>query len=783
MIQNQHIHSSPFFRALLGIAVFFLFVLFCILLDISNFFLNYILFLLLAASIFKPFYPLYLLFLLLPFFGNNPGGKHFLFFVDQILLIALLRWLIPLLFAKKIVLRGARFGVWIWLFFIATILCLFPLRLEILNEMRAIGNIKWLLYNVFNAYAVNYFWSLRVPLNLFLSIMFFYHVINNVSEKKQLSNLALCALSGMFLSLAIGILDFHNIIDLTFFRSLNPDIQRFGYKRLMSLFWHSGWFAEYLSLLSPFYLAFLCYRKFKLKLRHILLFTMILYGVVFTYQRAGWISFMSSAVVLLFLCGKTYHYSYRRLLRIFVGLFVLSLGFAMLFLVFFDTDMKMSLVHRLQNIFQYKDRTHIWNQALILYSKKPFLGVGSGNYYLYHRSAFPPDHPFFDYDKVTAHNTYIHLLVERGPFALLFFIVLLGSAFHSLIKSFGRGENNPDRRMIVVALLSSLTAFTVYGIAQYMFYIRIIELIFWFILALSEIVSRAEQDQYQENKRNPYRWHLVVFVAILSVFLCFQPTSRDMFYWNKCEHIDSSFIGSWFDPWDEVTLPCEGDVVETRFFLFHPDVKTNPVHVSLTVNERALATFLTRDFYAHAIAAYVPSSFKRPLRIGLRTDRLVRMNELFPEFKHDRKQFQCVGERNIHCRNLGLEGVGFYPWEETDGRRFRWTYAKRALCEVKVTSPILHLQLAASNPDLSQKPLSVSIGFYNDKNRTISSQVFLLEKQKGDNSSLNAVFDLKDYIGKTVRMEITTDRLFCPLDDDIEDPRTLGIYVSEPFWE
>jgi O-antigen ligase len=642
---------------------------------------------------------------------------------------------------------------------------------------------KWFVNNIFNAYAVNYFWSLRVVLNLFLSILFFYYIINNVTEKTQLRHLAFCGLSGLFLSLAFGILDFHNLIDLTFFRPLNPDIQRFGYKRLMSLFWHSGWFAEYLALLSPFYLSILFLHKLKPKPVHILLTLMILYGLVFTYQRAGWISFLASVMILFIMSRRSFHFQSPSLTRFIIVILVLAVGLAFIIFIVSDANVKTSLIQRSRNVFQFKDRTSIWKQALSLYSRKPFLGVGTGNYYNYHRSTFPPGHPYFDDDKVTAHNTYLHILVERGPFALLFFLCLLGTAFHSSIKAINIKGGESDLKMIAVAVLSSLAGFVVYGLAQYMFYIRIVDVIFWFVLGLSYVISSRGEDGMKEYSGFYYKRYLLGFTVLFLFILSFQPTARDMFFWNKCEHIDSKFIGSWFDPWDELTSYCDKEVVETRFFLFHPDVRMKPVHVDLRVNDQTLATFTARDKNVHTIAALVPKHFKRPLRISLHTDRLVRMRDLFPEFKHDRKEYRCVGERDILCRDPGMDGVGFYPWENIGNRRFRWTYARQAICDIEVTSPVLGLQLTARKPDLSPSHLSVSIVFSDDKGERISSQDFQIDQQQNDQASIIARFDLSAYIRKTVRLEIKTDRLFCPLDHNIEDSRTLGIYVSEPFWE
>ena len=808
----------------IGILCLLLLCLFCTLLYFSNFIILYTLFLLAGISLFKPNYPLYILALILPFFGNNPGGKYSLFFIDQVLILILLRWMIPLVILKTK--RGktiapamgysfekavpASYAIWIWMFLFVTLISLFPLRHELWKFYLTIGSLKWFVYSTYTAYAVYFNWCIRLTLDLFLSILFFYYIAYNVREKRQLQNLGLCAFSGLFIAVLLGILDFHNLIDLTFIRPMNRDIQRFGYNRLMSLFWHSGWFAEYLVILSPFFMAPLILGrtnpiKNKKGLFYLILTLLLFYAVVFTYQRAGWISFASSTVVL-FVLGR------RKLSRVFFRRRNLALFLIILFLVgagftfFISSDLtaQVPLARRMRNIFFAEDRTRIWDQALLLFRKKPFLGIGAGNYYAYHRSIFPPGHAYYYTDKVTAHSTYLHILVERGPFGLLTFLILLVVAFRRTWRAYRRlsesSEEKSDhfQRILTAATLASLTGIAVYGLAQYLFYLRIIGLMVWFVLGLSLVTGdwrRWEKGEcYPEEEQRPTKaipgrrqmLSVVGFIIFLLIILALNPTSRDHFFWNQCVAQGEKFLGAWFDPWDEFRISCRKEALESRFMCLNPDISQKAVRVDMVVNGEILASKYCRDKKPHRIAALLPHDLEHPLKVRFLTDRYYRVCEAFPELPHNRKRFHCIVARKMKCRNLGLKGIGFSRWETLVSppfSRFRWTVSPTALCDVKVSSALLKIQFAAQNPDLEQRPLSVRVTIREKEGvKPVHSRdiIFKGASEKGVSKTLD--FPMGDYVGQEVRLEIAVDHTFCPLDHGGEDSRVLGIYVSEPYF-
>jgi len=781
-----------FTRLLIGGVILFLLFLLFILLHFTNFIAVYSLFLLCILMLGKPLYPLYFLAFILPFFGNNPGGKYSLFYVDQVLILILLRWLVPFLWMRKPRVHGSVFGIWIWLFLFITLVALFPLRHDLKNMYLLTGDIRWFIYNIFTAYAVDFFWSLRLAVNLFLSILFYYYLIHTITEVRQLKNLALCAFSSFFLSLFLGILDFHNIIDLTFLRPLNPDLARFGYKRLMSLFWHSGWFAEYIVMLAPFfYAAFFLGNPARRSFRNILLGLMILYAMIFTYQRAGWISFAAVLVVLSILGWKLFYLRLSKshnLMLLVIAIGIILAGFT--FFVTSDMTEHTALSQRLRHIFFAQDRTRIWDQALLLYQKKPFLGIGTGNYYYYHRSNFPPGHAYYHFDKVTAHSTYLHLLVERGPFGLLLFLVLLGAAFRRAALGFKTSPEFSFQRILSGAVLASLVGFTVYGLAQYMFYVRIIELLFWFILALSEIAGRGEDAPIPRPFPPREKLATAGFILVILVILCLTPTAHDLFFWNVTGEPMNKFLGSWFDPWDEIRVTCDQEVLETSYLLFHPDVREKPVTVSLVINGKELSSQVIRDKYVHQIAALIPSDMLRPLRVRVLIDRPFRVFEAYPEYPKNRMPCHVVAARDIRCRSLGLEGIGFCPWEKPGDIRYRWTNSLKALSDIQVSSPVLSLNLLAANPDLASHSLSVSLVLYDERRNIIEQKKIEFGIKSGPEdigtnpveSNILVQFQLEKYLNRTVRLEIQTSRLFCPLDYHMEDNRMLGVYVSEPLW-
>ena len=776
---DNNFQTSVLFTILLTALCAGLLTLLGVLLHFSNFIVVFGIIALAIISIYKPNYPLYLLALMLPFFGNNPGGKYSLMTVDMVLILILLRWFVPLIFKKKRRILTSCLDVWIGLFLFLTLLSLFQLRHDLWNAYLWSGTSLWFVYRIYTAYAVDFFWSIRLLLNLVIGILFYYYVLNNVEQEEQIKKIGFAALGGLIISIIAGILDFHKIIDLTFFRPLNPDIERFGYSRLMSLFWHSDWFMEYMLPIAPFFLLPLFLGSAKSKMKTLILAILILYSTIFTYQRAAWISFGVMVLAMIFLVKKTLfsRLARRRSIIIFLAaILFLSVFFAII--LFANSNLRISLANRFSELFLFSDRTRIWDQGLSLWSKKPLFGVGAGNYYYYHRTTYQPDHPFYNFDKVTAHNTYLHILVERGVFALLAFLLLLLYSLKKSLKTFTRCQPNSLERTIAGGCAVALIIFIIYGLAQYMFYIRIVEIIFWFVLGLSAFTGTKCLEQKQITARE--KCCLAGFGAgAFILMLIFQPTAKDLFYWSEYSNPDVRFMASWFDPWDERTIECREEVLETRFVVFHPDTAQKPVRVDMLINGKVLASMPCRDKEPHEIAAFIPPQSKQPLHVKLLADRPFKGIEVYPE-TGVRAPFHCIVERDFRCRPLGLKGIGFSKWEDLNGIGFRWTNAPEAFCDVAVSSPVLALQLTASNPDLSANPLTVNIELSDSAGGTIAKRELTFANQQ----EIKTVrFNIPFPAVKTARLSIKVDRMFCPLDSGGNDSRILGIYVSEPLWE
>lgn len=770
-------------RIIIGLICVFLVICLSILFFYTNFLVGYFILIVLSISIFRPLFPLYCLAFLLPFFGNNPGGKHSLYAIDMLLMAQLLRWLIPYVYSSKRQIAQARSGVWLWLFLLATLISLLPIRHEIVRSYLWINHPARYVFRVFTTYGVDHYWSVRLLINLFLSILFYYFIINNISKKRDIVITGLCAFAGLFFSLILGIVDFHGIFPLTWFRPANPDIQRFGYNRLMSLFSHSGWFAEYVTILFPFFLGWLLFKPGRHRWWEIPAVLITAYAMLFTYQRAGWIAFTGAISLLALLrWQKTRQKFMNRKIAVAAVIIVLALGACLTFFLTSQLTSDMAISKRLRNLFMARDRTVIWDQAMLLYKRKPLTGVGAGNYCFYHGSVFPQDHPYFKTDKVTAHSTYLHILTERGPFALIFFLMILGTTFHRSAKAFRRFKDDPFWRGMAAGTLGALTAIALYGLAQYLFYVRIIGLLVWFSFGFSEILAgKIEEPRDHRNRKEKISIALII-ILLFGLWLL-NPTYNDLYFWSiyRNESGDTEFLATWADPWDEfIVRKCEGEVLETNFVAFHADAGERPVYINMIVNGEVMATALTRDRQPHDIEALLPEDMKQPLKVKFQADRPFYEGDRFPNLKYNRAPHYLIVSKNIHCRNLGLEGVGFHQWEKSAKPRFRWTSQKKAMFEIKVKSETLILQLLAANPDLNDKALQTSV-IIKDASGNIISRRDATLSEKGKIKDIE--FDVSGYLNEILTVEIETGRTFCMLDYGGGDSRILGVYTSEPLWK
>src|SRR6266849_2404032 len=240
-----------------------------------------------------------------------------------------------------------------------------------------------------------------------------------------------------FLILALGaamvvIIDFKRVgVDVYTFRFAEPTI---GWMNLSNL-------APLMGLGSIIAYARLLYANgWRIRCIYGGVLLICLVGLYLTLYNSEWIEIAVALVVM------TLIYSFR----LFLSFCVALLPFLPLLKSTID---KLSSVKSDDFI-----RLNVWQDALRVWSKQPWLGVGPGNFWIYDQyfTQLPLTlHNFNTTGLGVAHNGYLQILGELGPIGLFFWfslIIVIIIAAARLYRRSNRSEARNDRMLALVGL-------------------------------------------------------------------------------------------------------------------------------------------------------------------------------------------------------------------------------------------------------------------------------------------------------------------------------------------
>jgi len=480
--------------------------------------------------------PLYVLAAGLFLFGNQPAEFHTLgpvklhmWFVDMTLWMMVGVWLADRIRKGLSPVVRSPITIWLILLWAAAVCSLLPYAREygahyawaarvnpadgshnpglFPDPMRAV-------FAFYQAIAYVSYWPMHALLDATLTLLFFFYLLDAWRARQHRNRLLLCLCAGLCVSMLWGILDSLEIVSLEWFRTQRGSPLAFAKHshRLQSFFSHAGWYAEYLAMLAP------CLAVFALApLRSVLTpqssalstqssalsapwrraaalgaFLISAIAMLLTYQRGGWYALLLSS---LFVGGMSAVLYLRRPglrkwgLVILVGaaLLIAAGGVA---LWIGARNEQSPLAWRMKDAFRVGDRSDIWASALELSRRYPW-GAGLGFYYLKHTTEFPEWHPYHYVEQGTAHNHCLHVLVESGPFAVLCLLAVLLITTWRLARAWWNSASDYGRAAWTIGCLAILAGWVLHGMVQYMAYIRVVDLMFYALLAF----SMAETDE------------------------------------------------------------------------------------------------------------------------------------------------------------------------------------------------------------------------------------------------------------------------------------------------
>ena len=395
--------------------------------------------------------------------------------------------------------------------------------------------------------------------------------------------LGLALLAGLGASLVVGLASFANWVDLGSYRPLLTSDPAF--RRLSSVFFLSGWLAEYIVLAAPLALATLA--RASGWTRHLLLpfVALAVACLALTQQRGSWIA---AAAQLLFVAAATAS-RWRRQPAFFrkAAVTAVSLGLVAVILVVGVGSLG-PIVERVRSLGSggLSGRFLLWDSAAEMARERPLLGWGLGSfaqvYELSHPRGSAERHHFHN----TAHSLYMNVAAERGVLGLMA-LGLLGWAAASCLRRPRAGQ-----QALAVALAATLLGAAVYGLVQYLFHVRAIGWLCWILIGCVALVSRPE------GELAPGRWgKALVFGSLLLLPFRLWYNEPPQLAGNRSfgfHEPETSAVGEfrWTEGLAAQRLPWTTESLVLSLANGHPRAQQRPITVAVSVDGK-LAERLT----------------------------------------------------------------------------------------------------------------------------------------------------------------------------------------------
>ncbi len=290
-----------------------------------------------------------------------------------------------------------------------------------------------------------------------------------------------------------GFLEWRGWLSLHHVRAPNPDPLHAG--RFQGTAGHAGWFAQWIVLMWPGLLLWWAWGRGKRNVAVAGALAFVAMALVLTAARAGWLGAMVGGAL-----GGVYLFVHYPALRrqlpkvLAIAIAIAAVG------VFFGGDV---LWHRVTNLLRAQDRANYYVSGLLFLREHPF-GLGLGTHFQFYDWWINPSWTWAQFDHVDSHSIWLHTFIENGPFVPMMILAGLIGTVLEVRKSWALMDEHT--RAILVALCLALAGIFTVGFAQYLPYIRIVELSIWIAFGLLVGIcrkKRARQAEPVQSARGP----------------------------------------------------------------------------------------------------------------------------------------------------------------------------------------------------------------------------------------------------------------------------------------
>ncbi len=391
--------------------------------------------------------------------------------------------------------------------------------------------------------------------------------------------LARALLVGLVGVVVLGLASHVGLLDLGGFR---PEHGSSATRRLHSVFFLSGWLAEYLVLATPAAITALVATGRRGSQLAVPLAALACVCLGLTLQRGAWGAAVAQVVFLAAAVAPRWKSEPRRASKAALAVGG-ALALTAVALVATGSPVK-SMVERARSIESgLLPRLPLWTAAVDMTVDRPVLGWGLGTFTPAYDLAHPPGSEGASKYRNTAHSLYLDVAAERGVLGLLA-LGLLGFAVGACLVRPRAGQEALAR-----SLGAGFVGALVYGLVQYLFHLRSINLLFWVLLGCVALVSRLGDSKVSGRLARALCALALVLVPLRAVLYDAPPLAGNRaFGLHETERGDSGPY-RWTEGSAGMRIPWRGETLVLTLANGHPLGPERPMNVTVRVDGATVA--------------------------------------------------------------------------------------------------------------------------------------------------------------------------------------------------
>lgn len=339
-----------------------------------------------------------------------------------------------------------------------------------------------------------------LAVRIWFIISFYFILYYVVQRRERINHIIWAYTAGMILAIA------HTLTKHAYFDFSQRTSNYVSYPIFLD---HTSYGAA-LAMIIPAFFVILKFSKpyFSLKFMQILIFSILIVGLIFSYTRAAWLSLF--ALIPIFLAVK-FKIRFRTLLLI--GLFIVALVAPMLDDIMYsmskndevpstDVSTHIKSMSNISSDDSNLERFNRWKCALRMFAERPITGWGPGTYmFLYASFQHSQDLTNIStnaHDNGNAHNEYLGLLSDAGILGSLTYIAMI---IITLVVGFrvGRESLDPYVKSVSLFLLLSLITYYLHSFFNNFLDMDKIASLYWAFMA---IIASFDIELHQNKTNN-----------------------------------------------------------------------------------------------------------------------------------------------------------------------------------------------------------------------------------------------------------------------------------------